>query len=364
MKSFRHIAIFLGLAALLAGCVQAEIVDVPERPVSFSVGSYAPATKAVAVTEFTSSSCMAYLHAEGFETTTQDFFGANGETITKQAVSNNTEWVPGHVYYWPKSANSYVNFVAWHDANGTAPDAVSETALAWNGYTVAADDNLLWADEAWRFNDNVNPATYGSVSGVTAGVPMLFHHALAQVCFKGKIKSGCDTNDAGTLRWEVSLTNMSLTNVYNTGNLAMTNSDPGSSSASTTNAWTVTNGGWTPTGSATTLNILGSSETALNANTATDLLQMRSVLPQEVTNMVLSLTWTIRTYRGSETTPFCMESLSFSGNLATIAPTIAEWSMGHKITYTLEFDPTTDSIRFAPSLDDWDVASNSPVVVE
>lgn len=349
MKSFRHIAIFLGLAALLAGCVRAEIIDAPERQITFSVGSYEPATKAVAVTEFTSFNSRAFLHAEGVEGV-QHFFGESGETISLQSVGVNNEWEPSHPYYWPKSSNSYVNFVCWYDKN-SAPTSVSETALAWTNRTIASDDNILWADEAWRYNDNVSPATYGSVSGVSEGVPVLFHHALAQLCFKGKIKSGCDTNAAGTLRWSVEITNMSLSDVYYTGSLSMSNSDP--ATASTTREWTIADGTWTPSDTASTINMVGSTAQTITT-TASDLFAMQTVLPQEVTSdMVLSLTWTIKTYRGSDTNAFTTESLTFSKSLAEIAPLIPDWEMGHKITYTLEFDPSTDSIVFSPALDNW-----------
>jgi hypothetical protein len=358
MKSFRYIAILLGMAALLAGCVSTEIVDAPEREISFSVGSYAPATKAVAVTEFTSFRSRAFLHAEGIGYT-QHFFGEGGETITLQSAGLNNEWNPSHPYYWPKSSRSYINFVSWYDAKDTTPSALSETALAWNNYTVLPTDNLLWADEAWRFNDNVNPATYGTVSGVSQGIPTLFHHALAQVRFQGKIKSGCDSR--GTLRWEVRVKNMNLAAVYNTGSLALTNEDP--ETPSTTREWTVTGGNWTPSGNASTINMVGSTGTQITT-TATDLLAMQSVLPQAVTSdMVLSFDWEIRTYRGSAETPFTTEVLSFSRSLLDIAPVVSDWTMGHRITYTLEFDPSTDTIVFSPALDTWNEA-DAGVVVE
>ena len=176
------------VAALAAGCAKVEVIDAPEREISFTVGNYAPATKAVAVTEFTSFKSKGYLYAEGVATV-QDFFGANGETISVDDPINPTEWTPSHPYYWPKSANSYINFVSWYDKNG-APTTATETSLVWEidgtNRTLASDDNILVADKAWFQKDNTFNGEQYTDDAITSGVPTLFKHLLAQVSVKAK----------------------------------------------------------------------------------------------------------------------------------------------------------------------------------
>ncbi len=350
----------IAFAAILAfsACTQVEPDVLTARKVSFAVGSYAVRTKSESglspITERFNS--RAFLRASGFNNP-QNFFGAgSGEVVGFDGVQT---WTPGIVsgneYFWPLSSESYINFVCWYDKNGS-PDtgSLSETSLSWTNRSIASDDVILYADAAWRYSDN-NHSEYNIEA--ESGVPVLFHHALAQVRFQGKIKSGCDSR--GSLRWEVRVKDMTLAAVYNTGSIALTNSDPGT--PSTTSELTVTGGNWTTSGNASTIEMVGSTAKQITT-TASDLLALRSVLPQEVTSdMVLSFSWEIRTYRNSNL--FTTENLSFSGRLLDFVPMVSDWTMGHRITYTLEFDPSTDTIVFSPALDNWD-NEDAGVVVE
>ena len=360
----------IALAALVAfsACTKVEREPVPAGKISFTVGNYAHKTKADTVRFSpisTSFNSRAFLHGAGVDGV-QHFFGTGtGEVVGYD--SENNSWAPGAVsgneYFWPFSASSYINFVCWYDKNGrpsVAADSLDEYQMHWLQRDIVADDDILFADEAWRYNNNFNAQFMREAA---AGVPVLFHHALAQIRFRAKIKENCDQSASGLTRWGVSIGNLSLSNVYNTGTLDLTNSDP--ETASTTRAWTVTGGSWTDLANSATLEMVGTPELALSVNDTTELLALRSVLPQPVSNdMVLTFTYSISTYRGSSETPFSVEYLTFSRSLRALTPSIASWGMGQRIVYTIEIDPTTDTILFDPSLTDWVAGESGGVTVE
>lgn len=365
---------YIALVAVVAltACTKVDMEEIaPRKKVTFQVAGYAPMTKAnnSVMSEFTSFTAKAYLYAEGYvgnNQTPQDFFGASGTTIRAYDANNavtetlgaDRYWAPGHDYYWPKSENSYINFIAWYDRRGVAPTTATETSLSWNNYTVQSDDNLLFADEAWRFNTNTSNGTQYDGDQVTSGVPMLFHHALAQVAFQAKLKSNATSNG---FRTEITITNFALSGVYSTGSLSLTNSDP--STSATAKAWTKSSTcGWTPSAGSTSS--LSDANTHELSTTATPLVSMRTVLPQSVDGMMLTLAYTVKTYKGNSETPTIVENMSLTDELNNLVPSITDWLMGHKITYTLEFDPTTDSIVFKPTLQSWEDFVGGGVTVE
>ena len=346
MKSFRHIAIFLGLAALLAGCVKAEIVDVPERPVSFSVGSYAPATRtSVSLDTYgiNSFKSKGFLHAEGYENITQDFFGANGETISKSG----NDWVPSHPYYWPKSELSYVNFVSWYDRNGN-PTTVDEDAMEWNGRTIVYNDDIMFADKAWHYNS-------GSVA-------TLFHHALAQVKFQARLSEAVDGNTS----WTVSISNFKVENVHKTGSLSLRNSsDPNLSWATTpwTDAVTGSTPTWRTTEAVDTLSHNGQ-YTLTAANQV--VMNTRTVLPQTTFGLVLSFDYEINTSYNIEGNPITSVSEKAHATINMYSDfSIRKWDMNTRTTYTLVFNPKTSKIMFEPVLtEDWNTDLNNSIYIE
>ena len=356
----------------LVSCTKLEDMA-PPRPITFSTAIYKPQTKAEVsiMNEFTNFSCKAFLHAAGYEDETQDFFKtANtiGETIyaydgNNSVVTSGTVayWAPSHDYYWPKAASSYINFIGWWDKRGVAPETSTETSLSWTNYTVATDDNLLFADEAWRYNGNPNSIYHKEGEGESyKAVPMLFHHALAKVCFKAAVTKTSQANatgsDNGSTTWDVTLSNISLAGVYNTGTLALTNSDPNSA---TTRAWT---GSWDVTDQTpTTLNMRDVTSALTTSVDRDTILAMQSVLPQSVTNsMILTLTYNIVTkYSGVE---YAHEKIQTSIDLSTISGAsgpITSWDMNKKITYTIVINPETTLVRIDPAMVDWVTDSGS-----
>ena len=385
----KYFLLVVAAVATLASCSKMETIDnTPAKKITFQAANYVPQqTKSGEVSvlnDFTSFPCLAYLHAEGInleangdvKTTTsyQDFFGATGETISVDDANNPTEWAPSHPYYWPKGTKSFVNFVAWYgvDGNGdpTAPtityaydSSISKykATLVWNYTAVAGNSasNLLYADMAWRFKQNNNPATYG-VSGATVGVPMLFHHALAQINVKVYAEGTSLTAGSGTVSdanatWTIALENPAITPVYNAGTLTLTNADPGT--AATTQAWT---GSWAGSGSTGDIAASDMNVDKVTKATANTLFNATCVLPQTIGNTV-ALNFDMRittTYNSNPTNP----------NVELIPVTIllndmgtSAWAQNTKYTYYIKIVPSQGEVLFDPALEaDWSTVSNDP----
>ena len=354
MKAYRGIYGILVLVAL-AGCTKMEIVPAPEKEITFSVAEYASAqTKASVSLEskgITSFKSMGFLHAIGVEGA-QNFFGTSGETISKRE----SVWAPSHPYYWPKSELSFVNFISWYD-NGGTPSTVNETRLEWTNRTIAPSDNIMYADEAWRFNDNpVNTAQYEG-DGITSGVPTIFHHALAQVKFQARLSEASE----GNVSWRVTISNFKVENVHKTGSISMVNGDPGT--AFTTKPWT--DASWIPTEAVDTLSRPANVTYTLDASTKV-LMNSRSVLPQSTFGMVLTFDYSIITTYGIDGNPLneVKENATASVNLYSDFK-IYNWDKNTHITYTLVFDPKTSKIMFDPVLtEDWNTDLNNAAYIE
>lgn len=364
-------AIYYIIAAVamtsLVACTKFEDTA-PPRKITFEKAIYRPQTKADPVPdtvsvmdEFTSFKCKAFLHADNGGTeyyATQDMFGPNGETISAytsgDAITTDSHavayWAPSHDYYWPKGSRSYINFVGWYDKKGTLPSEATETSLKWNNYTVDTLDNLLFADEAWHYR--ANPDNKYGYNGIEKGVPMLFHHALSKLCIEAKVADSTRVNKIGgagqgNTNWEVTLSNITLTGVYTTGNLALSNTEP-TETGSKTNAWT---GVWEPVGDTTTIS-MNAINTPLGKNKATVVLPMRSVMPQTVTDDIV-LEFDYRIVTKFNTDEYAHEKIHTSIKLNSFTGHIAAWEMNKKITYTIIIDPVTTTIKIDPAMVDW-----------
>ena len=366
MKLFRHIAMILVLAAL-AGCARMEVIPVPDREVSFAVGSYNHATRANSALQdidggVYSFNSKAYLYADGYMDSVQSFFGVDGETISAYDASGNavtasgttiTSWAPSHPYFWPKSSNSYIDFVSWYDKNG-APASVEENEVVWtiDGSTrsLAADDKLMIADKAWHYNDNATVHT--SVSGVTEGVPTLFHHLLSQVRVVVKASK---LSDSGTT-WTVSASDFVLGNVYTTGSLTLSNSEP--AELPSTKPWT---GSWTTSGTRSTIDGV-SAETTVTTS-GVDMLLTRSMIPQPVGSAYISFSYKVRTQYDADN---YIEETVETGRLrlSTFTGAGFTWDMNKITTYTVTINPECNEILVDPETSDWTSLSAPALSIE
>ena len=387
MKMTRYMLLPLALLAF-AGCTKVEVGEAPATKVTFQAVNYLNQTKAgeVAVSEFTAFNCMGYLHAEGVDIklvngsfvdqgTKQYFFGEDGETITYHAATTGTNaqpanWSPSHAYYWPKGTQSYVDFVGWY---GTSEPDVEyemndddewEATMSWDFSSSAlpADANLMYADVAWRYKANNKPATYTAVSGVAEGVPMLFHHALAKVIFQAKAATLTDTDPVTS--YAVSITDITLSSIYNKGTLSLTNTDPGSN---THVDWDTE--GWSLSGSAVPVAKTGG-DLALDTDVKEIPGLVMAVLPQDISDVKVAITYEISTWYSDSTSgdPDVVEQITVEPDIPLCGTggfgTNDKWEINTKYTYTIIIDPSTDVIKFLPDAQPWIEVTTNPVTIE
>ena len=279
--------------------------------------------------------------------TTQNFFGANGETISWNATAH--EWAPSHDHYWPKGASSYVNFVSWYDT-GAGPTTATENSLQWSNRTIGSGDNIMYADEAWRFKDN-DQHQYDK-DGVSAGVPTLFRHALSQLQIRARATKVSRTSPDVT--WTITIEDAQIASIFNVGSLSLTNADPGT--ANTIVPWT---GSWATSGTAGNQAI--ANKTLTDANQ--DLVAIQSVLPQALSTMSLNFkVRIISTYAGTPAVTheeLITKSIPFyatSGD--ALSNSINEWAKNTRYIYTIVVEPSENRVLFDPASEaEWTVVT-------
>ena len=391
MKRFFYIAALALLA--FSACTKVEQVELPARKISFKVANYSatPETRSTSTltNETTQFYAKAFLHASngnGGYLATQDMFSAGGDTVryfAPVAPSTVATWEPYNEYFWPKASESYINFVAWYSANNKSqlvPSAITETSMAWGSnsdpITIVADDNILFADEAWHYTDNAQTYQYDAVE---KGVPILFHHALAKVAFNLKLKT---TKASARSIWKVEIQSANLT-VANNGYLTLANSYSGSTAAQ--RAWTVggseagsTIVGWArPSTGATTETItltdggfqgltftnfkpVGASVENPVSSASQEFLAMRTVMPQTLGSTVtFGLTFRISIYHADASgnqvgeTPYSVEVVEIPAQRLDALSSISDWNMNTKITYNISIDPVGKKVLFDPAVVAW-----------
>ena len=397
MKKYFIIAV--AAIAAMAACSKVDVVDTPAQKVTFQAVPYTAQTKAVSVlNDFESFKCKAYLHAEGIDlnadgtvkttTTYQKFFGENGETISPDNTTDPTVWAPSHTYYWPKGTQSFVNFAGWYGTtDGSSADSdptityaydadasAYKATLSWDFTNATVGDagaNLLYADMAWRFKSNNNPATYG-MDSVTEGVPMLFHPALAQINIKAYASKAAATPANPDLvagsgkvsdtnaEWVITLENVTITPVYTTGNLSLTNTDPGT--AATRQAWTGT--GWTGTNPKGNLQRTSNfTLEKVTKETATDVVAATCVIPQDLyvaDALDVKLTFDMRIVTTYKTAPANPNTELIHKEISLHAMGTDAWAQNTKYTYYLNIIPSQNKVLFDPALElDWATGSTT-----
>lgn len=376
MNNWFKITLLAALAVPL-GCSEMEVDEAPLKAVSFAVGTYSPQTRAdgdpVSVIDqdgIKAFSSRGFLHAQGFAGTAQestDFFSPATTTISWHAG----EWLPPHDYYWPKGQKSYIDFISWYGGSPAityaknASSSKFEATFAWNNVQVAATDNLMWADLAWRYKANVNPATYGK-NEVAEGVPTLFHHALSQVRFVGKVFKSSETVNGKTVKWTVNVKEFSISDVANKGTFSLTNVDPGSN---TTQAWTVVND-WTDLDGEATITPSATYPIAIDG-TEKEIVGWQSVIPQITDAVKMTIKFSVVTEYEGAGGKKVEEEVTASSVLLNKFKTgtgdndyIKNWERNKRYTYTIIIEPDTGIIKLIPVEKDWIDAGIIDLTVE
>lgn len=317
---------FLTIAALaaLASCAKVEVAGTQaDKPVTFQVASYIQ-TKANTdyKTDYQNVPFGAYSWYKGVSAADNTTFMTN-EKVSYNAADN--AWLPATTYYWPKSGS--LDFICYSPYSAdTEKFSIGEDKIAFTGYTVGTED-LMYGDKAVGLTDNQDTYYYN-------GVPVLFHHALAQVSFAVKAAYLQKTADTGDVtKWEIAVNSVKLEGVRTTGDLTL--SLDGS-------AWkTPENKVWTASDAKKDVALDAKDLTLLTAE-AQSLGESMFVLPQlleEGPQIVLNLT--IKTYRdkgeGFELV-LAENNIDIKGRLWL--KDLPQWGINQKITYVLAIAPT------------------------
>ena len=342
--------VILAAVAMIANvaCTKVNPEEKKTEKISFTVANYVPATKAGEVSflnEFSDPAnaqfkCKAFMKGVGVAGM-QDFFGTTGETITwKPSVP---EWSPSHDYYWPKDAASYVNFFSWYDTSTTNGPTVTNGTMKWTNRTIATGDNIMYADPAWHFQQNIT--TYKLDGQATpVGVPTLFHHALSQIEVKAY---AAKTSVENLLSWTIKLTDVKIGKIFNQGTLELTSTEPAATAFNQKGTWNGTPA-WTTTGTASgELTPAALTVTATTKETAQTLLGNQSVLPQALDGVNITLKLDITTtYTAGQSNH---EIIDVTIPLTDFTPTA--WELNKKYTYYIKISPAEKRVLFDPAVE-------------
>ena len=378
MKKYFIIAVS-ALVAMCA-CTKTEVsnIDTPDQEITFEVASYVNQTKA----DYSAFNGVFYTYAWQNPVPTANAIFMNNEKISKTDATepSSAVWKPAKAYYWPKTGG--VDFVSYAagtiDADGASTYTAQTTPWAtFTATSVAADktvsgtknEDWVYADKAVNYNGNAT--TY-----YTAGVPTLFHHALAQVAVN-VVAAGSYTQDGNYIvnatedaAWIITLKKADIKNVYTAGTLNM-----GLETSSATGAHVVA---WdAPDYWTTASTALG--DATLSKDSTTDIIvkteaqsvrAYKTVLPQkfvaigdaDLNQQYFDIEVKIESFNkngsgewekyGEET--ITMTPLLSSMVVGSSAAADQGWERNTKTLYTIVINPCSGTlIYFDPAVEDW-----------
>jgi len=324
--------IFFSLATLIvSACSKNEINVVDRSSDEITFQTLAMATRVDGTVFPTTETFSTYAWAVG----TAGTYFMNNETIAFNTTEN--AWkTQGGTYYWPK--NSTVDFISYYPT-GLSGITVEEDKITYTDIDVnTLQQDIMYADKAAGFSNNVDLADDGA--NAYTGVPTIFHHALAKVKFIVELKYNEKTEADGTkTKWEVTLNNVSLGDIYTKGgcvlNLATTPTSGviGWTKPADANGYNV----WTPDGTKAALAGAIVSGTVLTPGTDYNAVSELYVLPQALAAgaQKVALSYTVKTYRNG--TLFLTENINTSADI--FLATLPAWQMNHAYTYRLKLNP-------------------------
>lgn len=363
MKKFFLLAAVVGVA--LTSCVKNEgtAVVADQNEITFEVAKF-KASSRVEVAFPTDLSFGAYAYYENTENPgTHTTYIDNAEVVYKVSNGNGYWAAKEHTYFWP--TQGHLDFVSYapYNADATSPavpkisDSDVQQTLKYEGFKVDAANpvDLLYSDKAMQ--QTANTVNYGFT-----GVPTLFHHALAKLNIKVKAFriNNADESPKAVTSWTVVVKKITLSGIYNEGNLTMKTTNVHNAGA-TTVQWentitAVPYDVWSNTSSQVTKEwacdqTLTTTARHYGAGTA-DVAENYFVLPQALVSDTQQITieYAITTKAPEGQTG--VKEYVATKNLSDF-PAVPAWEQGKNITYTIDIDPVGDEIHFAPAIVDW-----------
>lgn len=370
----------ISVAALVAMCACTKNeVNLPEQEISFKVANYLNQTKAGEKKYVGCFGTFAFQIPEGM-TWSASANATSEATATSVATDkdktvymNNVEisdhqgvWKSEAVYYWPKTGS--LTFASYSPVSTKAAcrcsvscglDAVIkvENWTVNTVYSAQAKDyteDLMYADVITDQKSNKNPAVYGDVSGVSEGVPTLFHHALAKVNLQAKA-----ADVSGAYTYAIYIDNVAIKDILYSGSYQV-----GA-------GWTrSTNVGSDPNIYAYTVPAFANGDvyadkatTAALSGDAKSLFDNYFVLPQTLANAsVINISFTIVTI-GADGKVVLVEKAN-SGDIKINDMGLKSWDENKNITYTVTINPVGSSlITFDPVVSEWDSVTGTDITI-
>ena len=363
MKKFFLLAAVVGVA--LTSCVKNEglatVAD--QNEITFEVAKF-KASSRVEVAFPTDLSFGAYAYYENTENPgTHTTYIDNAEVVYKVSNGNGYWAAKEHTYFWP--TQGHLDFVSYapYNADATSPavpkisDSDVQQTLKYEGFKVDAANpvDLLYSDKAMQ--QTANTVNYGFT-----GVPTLFHHALAKLNIKVKAFriNNADESPKAVTSWTVVVKKITLSGIYNEGNLTMKTTNVHNAGA-TTVQWentitAVPYDVWSNTSSQVTKEWACNQTLTLDARHygagTADVAENYFVLPQALVSDTQQITieYAITTKAPEGQTG--VKEYVATKNLSDF-PAVPAWEQGKNITYTIDIDPVGDEIHFAPAIVDW-----------
>ena len=264
---------------------------------------------------------------------------AGGYIMKNANYDSNGDVVGATKYYWPKADNNSsinVNFVAYSPYKSTGVTFNSDIVTI--PVTASATVNANCTDVLYAYTVNEHPQ---DATQVHRRVPLLFHHALAWVEFKG-------CYDATSVK-SAKITSITLSNnLYTTGEMKLNVTSPAEPT-------------WENKGDATAFNF--AEETPADLTTAYRVLSDALVIPQAVpTTVTITFDITLQgadgdiLYSGRTVT----KTINAGTDMATPTPHsyLSTFTDSHKYIYQIKI--TAEEVDFSVSVDDWSVGNTHP----
>lgn len=258
----------------------------------------------------------------------------NDETVSYQTDA----WKPSTTYYWQK--NKTVDFVCYYPAHMNEI-SVTPNSIAYTNYDVEHNQqDIMYADKAAGYADQVDIDGLEYVSVGQNGVPTLFRHALSKLTIKMSLGYASKLEEDGTnTRWEVKVNSATLEGVYAKGNCNLVLASQPKIGIINWLKPADANGHyvWTPDGTliqpvdiTPQVHTLGTEEITL--------LPEQFVLPQslEAGQQRIKLNISIRTIRNGE--QFLTETYDTTSSLL-LPKNLEAWQMSQSITYHIKLSP-------------------------
>ena len=204
----------ISLAALIAvtACTKRENTPV-EKAVTFQTAALSTRAGIDGPAFPTSESFGVY----GWATNNPDGFFMNNERIS--FIEEDGVWGSNPTFYWPLKAT--VDFIGYYP-HGMSEISVDKNQISFANLDVeTSQTDVLYSSKAVGYGYNPD-GTYTGIDG-SAGVPIVFHHALAKVVVDARTAyDHIEEADGTVYDWEVTLNSVTFSDFYKKGNATFT----------------------------------------------------------------------------------------------------------------------------------------------